>query len=1114
MSSIPVAIAHVRRVNHPAARRSRGPRVVAALLALLAVAASAPLGAQGYFGKNHVQYDAFKWRVLETEHFLIYYYPEERQATLDAARMAERAYARLSRILDHQFREKKPIVLFASRSDFGQNNVLGDLGETTGGATEALRHRMLLNFTGDYVSFDRVLTHEMVHTFQFDVFAQGRAGRGMQVLSRTDMPQWFSDGMAEYLSLGPASTLTDMWMRDAALNGRLPSIREMSQRPDKYFPYRYGHALWTYVGQRWGDDVIGQLMHAIPGVGVERAFKRELGVSLEELGDEWREAMQTQYLPGIGEMERVRQFAQPLLTPRRTGGEFFLSPALSPDGTHLAFLSTGNLKRGEVFIDLWLGSTETGKRLKRLVKSTTDPDFEELRILYSQSAFSPDARYLAFTAQRRGRDVLYLLDVTTEEIVRRFDLPVEGASGPSFSPDGKQIVFSGTTGGLSDLYIVDVTGENLQRLTNDRFGDLQPQWSPQGSHIAFATDRGPDADLDRLRLPRWRIALLEVSTGRISVIPAQEGLNLNPQWAPDGGSIAYVSDRNGIPNLHLYELESREHHQLTNVAGGIAGVTEYSPAISWARGADRMAITHYDDGKYSIWTIQNPRQLRRWPLHVTPPATMVVAGSDEQAADSAAARVAAPGDTARVVAAVAPAAGATSDSSRVASAPYTPRRRSLYRTGMSFRASEELPYSGAPTSIRAPLTVAQLLDSAELALPDTATFRDREYRIRFQPDYVSQPTVGYAPDPYGRNVYGGAAVILSDLLGSNRLAIAGEVSGRISESRYFLGYSRIARRWQYSGGLSQAPYYFLSSDQVTRREDGTYIEQQEITTLVARQLFGMTAYPLNRFTRIELGAGFNNVDRQLTQITRELDEEVRVISFVVHPTRRDRTLNYADAQLALVSDNTLFGHSGALLGRRYRLQVMPVAGSFRWTEFMGDYRRYDPVIFNFLTVATRLYSSVSVGPDESQFPKYVARPDFVRGYDRNSSFYGTCPVVGANAASCSAVELLGSRVAVANAELRFPLIRQVVLGLIPVSLPPLDGLVFYDVGVAWSRGQTVYGVKPGGYSSARHRFPLQSYGFGIRLNLFNYATLRWDYAVPLNAPDRRGFWTWSLWPSF
>ena len=122
-------------------------------------AAASAAGAQGYFGQNQVQYDRLQWRVLETEHFLVHYYPEERLAVQDAARMAERSYARLSRLLNHQFREKKPLVLFASRTDFAQNNVTGDLGEGTGGVTDAARQRNMLPFTGDYRSFEHVLTH-------------------------------------------------------------------------------------------------------------------------------------------------------------------------------------------------------------------------------------------------------------------------------------------------------------------------------------------------------------------------------------------------------------------------------------------------------------------------------------------------------------------------------------------------------------------------------------------------------------------------------------------------------------------------------------------------------------------------------------------------------------------------------------------------------------------------------------------------------------------------------------------------------------------------------------------------------------------------------------------
>ena len=1021
----------------------------AALAASFAVSTA---GAQGYFGQNQVQYDRFKWSVIETEHFLVYYYPEERRASMDAARMAERAYARLSRVLDHQFREKKPIMLFASRTDFGQNNVTGDLGEGTGGVTEALRHRMLLNFTGDYRSFEHVMAHEMVHAFQYDIFARGRAGSGLQNLAANFPPLWFAEGMAEYLSLGPSDANTNAWMRDAAMNGKLPTAKLMTQRPDVFFPYRFGHAFWTFVGKRWGDESIGQIMNAVPTVGVERAFKRELGVALEDLADEWKESLQNEHLPQIAALERPRKFAQPLLTARRTGGEIFLAPSLSHDGKLIAFLSNGSFARGEVFIDLWLANAENGKRIKRLVKSTLNPDFEELRVLYSQSAFSPDGKLLALTAQAEGRDQLYLLEVRTQKVIKRFKLDLEGITGPTWSPDGKRIAFSGNRGGITDLYVVDSDGKNFKRLTDDVFGDLQPQWSPDGKTIAFATDRGEGADLALLKFPHWQIATYDMESGTVEVIPGQAGLNINPQWAPDSKSIAFVSDRSGIANVFLYEFESREHFQLTNVAGAISAITEYSPSISWARRADRLAFTYYDNGDYTIWQVNNPRAMKKQPYRA--PTLVAVA----------------PGDSTTVS----------------GSAP-----------------------------VRAPLTIQQLLDSADLSLPDTTKFNDAPYRVRFQPDYVARPSVGYAPDAYGRNVFGGTTIILSDMLGNHRVAISGEVNGRIKEANMYVGYATLGRRTQTNNAFSQFPYYFLSNDRlVTTPTPGVEREEQEITTYIARQLFTNTSYPLNRFSRFEIGGGLNNIGRQRLFLQRFVEDRRKVSEWRVDSLVKDAGLNYAEAHLAYVSDNTLFGYTGPILGRRYRFQVTPVAGGLNWMEYLADYRRYDAIIFNYLTLATRGYAKISVGPDEDQFRTYIARPDFVRGYDRNNLLFQSCPLIGASSVNCSATQLLGSRVAVVNAELRFPLVRRFELGLLPIALPPLEGLLFYDAGVAWSKDQTVYGHKPEMYDPSIQRYPLRSYGAGLRLNLFNFAILRWDYAVPLDAAGKRGFWTWSLWPSF
>src|SRR5688572_15054321 len=115
-------------------------RRFAPALALLLLGVPGVLSAQ-YFGRNKVQYESFDFKVIQTEHFDVYYYDREREAALDAARMAERAYAKLSKVLDHEFRERKPIILYASQTDFQQTNATEVGGEGTGGVTDFARNR-------------------------------------------------------------------------------------------------------------------------------------------------------------------------------------------------------------------------------------------------------------------------------------------------------------------------------------------------------------------------------------------------------------------------------------------------------------------------------------------------------------------------------------------------------------------------------------------------------------------------------------------------------------------------------------------------------------------------------------------------------------------------------------------------------------------------------------------------------------------------------------------------------------------------------------------------------------------------------------------------------------
>ena len=182
-----------------------GHRRVVSLFTLVFAFWASPIDAQ-YFGRNKVQYESFDFRVLKTEHFDIYFYPPEEAAAVHAARMSERWYARLSSILDHELSGRQPLILYASAPEFQQTNAVGGtLGEGTGGVTEALKRRIVLPTGGTLGDLDHVIGHELVHAFQYDITGNGRPNSLGALPAASQLPLWFIEGMAEYLSIGPVA---------------------------------------------------------------------------------------------------------------------------------------------------------------------------------------------------------------------------------------------------------------------------------------------------------------------------------------------------------------------------------------------------------------------------------------------------------------------------------------------------------------------------------------------------------------------------------------------------------------------------------------------------------------------------------------------------------------------------------------------------------------------------------------------------------------------------------------------------------------------------------------------------------------------------------------------
>jgi Tol biopolymer transport system component len=1070
--------------------------------AALAAAAPCDVAAQ-YFGRNKVQYRSFDFQVIKTDHFDVYYYEREREAAVDAARMIERSYGRLARILQHEFRERKPLIIYASHTDFQQTNALSSfIDESTGGVTEALKSRMILPFTGSYADFDHVLTHELVHGFQYDViFRRGVMTDASPFGAR--LPLWFMEGMAEYLSIGTIDAHTQSWLRDAVLSGYLRTIEEMTYRDD-YLSYRFGQSLWAYIGSKWGDEVVGILLQKAPRVGLERAFASTLGLTLAELSDEWSSEVRKQYLPQVAEFERPDQFATRLTHHDRLEDPWFLAPAISPDGERMVFLS----QRDGFSFDLWLADARTGEVDRKLVESSSSADYESLRYMNSSSAFSPDGRSIAFAAQTGGQDAIYIYDLERNRVIRKLKFDLNGVANPTWSPDSRNIAFTGMDGGLSDLFVTDLEGQ-LQRLTDDRFADLLPSWSPDGQSIAFTTDRGPMTDLDDLSYGNYRIAIYDFGSGSIELLPHQEeGKNINPVWSPDGDQLIWVSDRSGTNDLYLYERADQELFRISDVLSGVIAIGPLSPVLSWA-GDGRLLFAYFEQAGYNIYGVEDPRTLPRVPASgLTPRAVIAAAQAERNGTDQ------------------------TVTGGTIADPPADPFVASYYRSGDTFRPSRKTVDT---EPVAAPVSVVALLDSAALALPDTLDFEHADYKVKFTPDMIGRPTIGaQVGGYYGNGLYGGSYIALSDMLGNHNILAAANINGSLSDASFYGAYSFLKTRANFGFAFYQQPLYrYYRTGLVDLEIDGE--AREALANVFIRDVIrggqASLSYPFSTFRRVELGASAVHYARDI--LYRGVDPSTG------EPLQQDEdigSLKYVQPSAALVFDNSLFGWTGPIYGRRYRLQLSRTFGNLEFVEGLVDFRNY----WNYkqkVVLAGRLVALTRFGENAEQFSLYWGGPYYIRGYDGGSfdpngrECFDSRHYTGEASTSRCPVrdQLIGSSAAFVNMEVRVPVITELQIGFLG-NFPPVDAVAFFDGGLAWDneicavaalgtaqceQGQKVNVVwdrKPG-EDPYLVREPLFSYGVGLRINVF-YTILRLDYAFPLNRPDRSGVFSVSFGPSF
>jgi Tol biopolymer transport system component len=1018
---------------------TRFSHVLVAVAALLM--SSADASAQ-YFGRNKVMYEDFDFKVLQTEHFDIYYYAEEEAAVQLASRMAERWYARLSKLLRHELSGRQPLILYAAHPHFQQTNAIpGELGEGTGGVTEAYKRRIVMPFAGGMGETDHVLGHELVHAFQYDMAtrrdAEGNAiGPGVMML-----PLWFIEGMAEYLSLGHIDANTAMWIRDASAREAMPTIERLDD-PD-FFPYRYGHAFWAYVAGRYGDAAVGDMLRATgPQGDIEQAIQAVLGTDEETLTAEWHAATTRTYAPFFETTRKPDTFGRRIIAKDGSGGEINVSPALSPDGKRVVFLS----ERSLFSIDMFVADVATGKVTRKLVETAGDPHFDSLQFLSSAGDWAPDNRRFVFAALSAGQPVLTIIDVDSGDRQREQEFEDLGEIfNPAWSPDGRRIAFSALNGGMLDLFVWDLESNNLQQLTSDPYADMDAEWTPDGRAIAFVTDRF-SSNLEALDFGNYRIGVIEPASKNIRPLAGFEaGRNTNPEFSADGRSLYFIATPDGVPNIYRAELQggsSGNVTRVTNVLSGVSGITPETPALSVAAAASGLVFTVFEADNYNMY--------------------------------------------------------ATADGAALAGTPQQPIERN---------AAVLPPYQ------RSAAQVASLLEAPEAGLPPPSVdYPETDYDADLSLDAIGQPTVAVGADRFGAYGAGGISFLFSDMLGNHTLGASVQLTNRFEEIGGSVMYVNRQNRWNWGVIGEHTPYVTGGFAQGLANVGGNtrLVEQIFRVTQINTGVTGIVQYPFSRAQRVEFAAGARRIGF-------DQDVETRVFSAVTgqlldeftEELPRPDALALGEASAALVYDTSMFGATGPILGQRYRFEYTQVSGSLTYGGVLGDYRRYFLPVRPF-TIAMRGLHYGRYGrdsEDERLSPLFLGYPGLVRGYEVGSFETSEC-APNENSDCPSFDRLVGSRIALASAELRFP-----PLGLFSESYYgafPLELAFFGDIGTAWTADQRPQFI--GGINGDRDW--VRSAGIALRVNALGFAILELDFVRPFDRPGRGWLWQFNLTPGW
>ena len=529
-------------------------RIYKFLVILALLAGNNPL-----FCENKVIIEQKKWEYVTTKHFKIYYYPESRQLLPVLTDILEDVFSRTTRFYEYAPLGKIPFFIYRDHNDFEQTNI-ADIGEGTGGVTEALKNRFLVFSDGSIRWLNNVISHEFAHEMYFTlIYEESPILKALRLARGIFIPLWFVEGLAEYNTGNIDATAREMMIRDMVYNKSVISIENLSSfnhlKPHQVTPaYKLSDTAIRFIVDEYGNDKPQKILKSLrEKMDTDPAFEDVINNSLWLFEKKWEEWIYEQYEDKVKNFRQAADYGREITAD---GGDnipdFNTDPAVSPDGKSIAYITDEDGINKLVITDI------RGKN-KRVIAEGNNRTID---IIHNDKiSFSPDGEILAFSGEKTQKDYIYLCELKTDRI-SRLPLDIFTVKSPSFSPNGEKIAFIGMKTVYSDIYEYYLKNGTAIQITDDPEDQGSPSYSPDGNFLVFTQESPAALQSD--------IYLMDLKNNNKIRITDSPGNDASPSFSPDGKQIIYTSDGEpGMPvNIYTISLGDSRIKRETNLLNG------------------------------------------------------------------------------------------------------------------------------------------------------------------------------------------------------------------------------------------------------------------------------------------------------------------------------------------------------------------------------------------------------------------------------------------------------------------------------------------------------------------------------------------------------------------